>query len=122
MPAARARWGLDALEVQTDDDPFGPAIPAGPSAAAVSVDVEAVGLPIELADDLAPRLVALLKEEGELLQQGVTCAIKDRDETSCHACPLRGHQAFPASRLCVLGVEQERVFTHLAVSDARRKA
>lgn len=111
MATARARWGLDRFEAPDDDsDPF-------------DVDVEKVGTPIDLvrhkqeAEKLGKELVALVREEAEL---GVTCPIKDMDGTSCLSCPVRMEAPpFPLSRLCAIGVEQERLTTVMAARYAK---
>lgn len=80
--------------------------------------VEEVGAIIDLSDRTAvlqARFRQLLDRESFLYNKGVTCAIKDDDSTSCHACPvseaanLQGH----LGRLCRTGREQEEVLTEL---------
>lgn len=103
MSATRAKWGLDRFQCP-DDDPFDD-----------PVDVAVAGTPIDLTDenrDLAQQLVALHREEQ---QRGVVCQIKEMDGTTCGSCPIRAQApAFPLSRLCMIGVEQERLTTLLA--------
>lgn len=102
--AVRTNWFLDELEV-----------------AAPPVDVETVGKPIVLDGpvSLNRRLIELVNEEGRLWSRGVTCAIKDRPDTACSACPVRPDANDPIAPLCAIGCEQERVATRLAVERAR---
>lgn len=102
--SVRANWFLDDLVVE----PF--------------VAVEEVGQPIDLRGEprLNRRLVELATEEGRLWARGVRCAIKDRPDTTCSACPLYALDADdPRTQLCAVGVEQERVLTTIAVERAR---
>lgn len=66
--------------------------------------------------DLEARLDSLLKWEERYFNNGITCAIKDRPDTSCHACPLyKGDDVdSPYRGLCRVGREQERVLTAMA--------
>lgn len=86
--------------------------------------VERVGVPVLLTGPLAglnEQLVGTLARESALLEDGVTCAIKDRVDTSCHACPLYRDDSSPLAQLCAVGREQERLCTEIAVGiqDAR---
>jgi hypothetical protein len=86
--------------------------------------VERVGVPVLLAGPLAElnkQLIGTLSRENALHEQGVTCAIKDRADTSCHACPLYRDDDSALAQLCGIGREQERLCTELAVRmhDAR---
>jgi hypothetical protein len=104
--SVRANWFLDELVVEV------PAV----------VVVEEVGQPIDLHGDprLNRRLVELVAEEGHLYDRGVTCAIKDRPDTACSACPVAVVDPDdPHGQLCAVGIEQERVLTTLAVQRAR---
>lgn len=100
--AVRANWHVD-LDVPEDVE---------------QLSIESVGKAINL--DGAPRLneelAALVAEECTLYEQGVTCAIKDRSDTTCSACPIRNTDPeHPLARLCQIGCDQERVLTSLAV-------
>lgn len=81
-----------------------------------------MGQPIDLdaeggAARLNERLVVLIHEEGELYAADVRCAIKEQDDTSCHACPIYTDDALdPRSALCAVGREQERICTALAAA------
>lgn len=83
-----------------------------------------MGQPIDLDAEggearLNERLVVLIQEEGELYAADVRCAIKERDDTSCHACPLYTDDALETrSALCAVGREQERICTALAAQAA----
>ena len=103
--SVRANWFLDELIVEE--------VPA----------VEEVGQPIDLHHGdarLNRRLVELVALEGRLWDRGVRCAIKDRPDTACSACPVFVHEGDGAlGPLCALGVEQERVATTLAVQRAQ---
>jgi hypothetical protein len=85
--------------------------------------VEEVGQPIDLQTGeprVNRRLVELLTEEGQLYDRGVTCAIKDRPDTACSACPAFQFEGEGRlSRLCAVGIEQERLLTTLAVQRVR---
>lgn len=103
--AVRANWFLDELIVEE--------APA----------VEEVGQPIDLHDGnarLNRRLVELVSLEGRLYDRGITCAIKDRPDTACSACPVFVYEGDgPKWQLCALGIEQERLLTTLAVERTR---
>jgi hypothetical protein len=80
--------------------------------------IESVGKPIDLrgAPALNQRLIELVNMEGVLHQRGITCPIKDREDSTCSACPVRAER--PSDQLhslCQLGRAQERVATELAV-------
>ena len=112
---ARANWFVEQIEVADDpDDPW-------------AVPIEEVGKRIDLRDPKAAlelRLTELLMREGHLFERGVTCAIKDKRDTCCHACPVsKAHDPNEAlSALCRIGREQERVCTELAVLMCRDRA
>jgi hypothetical protein len=110
--STRANWHTaDLADINEEVDPF-------------SVPIEEVGLRIDLRDEagrLQARLATLLDQETNLLHCGIRCAIKDRENTCCHACPISkaGLSDDPLSALCRLGREQERVVTDLAVQRLR---
>lgn len=111
----KAQWpGMD-LVVRDDED-------TDPLAARV----EQVGLPITLHPDFAAlneKLLQLVQVEGRLFNSGVRCAIKDRDDTSCSACPISAHQEnTELAALCRCGREQERVQTEMAVAREAKRA
>lgn len=59
------------------------------------------------------RLKLLIDAETALLNREITCPVRDRDDTSCCACPKRGQ--IPRLRaLCDVGTEQERIVTALS--------
>lgn len=104
--SVKAKWFDDVLPDQGDDDPF-----------AETPAVEDVGRPIDLtgqAPRLNERLVELVNAESELFNRGVTCAIKERSDTACSACPVSRKDGSPLASLCSVGKEQERVCTALA--------
>jgi hypothetical protein len=101
----RADWHTPELVVPAEEDIF-------------DQRIEDVGLPVRLdAQDgeaeLNEALVRNVEAEVELAAQGVTCAIKDCVEASCHACPIYRDDDSPEGQLCRLGREQERIATHL---------
>lgn len=107
--ATRANWFLAELEGlstdEFDEDPF-------------AQPIEEVGTPIELGDDearLKVELVELMRRESNLFNAEITCAIKDRSDTCCHACPVsQAHsREEPLGTLCRLGRQQERVQSEL---------
>lgn len=106
--ATRANWHTaDLADIDEEVDPF-------------SVPIEEVGQVIDLRGQtgrLEARLATLLDQETNLLNCGIQCEIKDRENTCCHACPISkaGLSDDPLSALCRLGREQERVVTDLAV-------
>jgi hypothetical protein len=107
----RAVWH-DSLVVVEGGDPFSD--PDEPQR------IEDVGTPIALnaegeRDALQRSLVRALVREGELEDQGVTCAIKNVANTSCHACPLYVDDGSPAAALCAVGRAQETLCTSIAV-------
>lgn len=107
--ATKANWHTDELAelAEWSEDPF-------------EQPIEEVGTPIDLGDSQARlnvELVELLRRETNLDRVGITCAIKDRADTTCHACPVSeaSRNVKPLGALCRLGREQERVLTELAV-------
>lgn len=82
--------------------------------------IENVGTPIAVGAEGEParlhaELVQTLMAEGQLDAEGVTCAIKDARDTSCHACPLFLADGSPAAELCAIGRRQEALCTQIAV-------
>jgi hypothetical protein len=80
--------------------------------------IEDVGVPLDLRDpsSLVPTLTNLLNQEAAMFNQGITCAVKDRPDTSCSAC-LWAHDnedGHPLQMLCQIGREQERITTTAA--------
>lgn len=106
--ATRANWFLGVAPEATDEpDPF-------------AMPIEEIGERIDLRDPsslLQLRLEELLRREHNLFDTGVTCAIKDRAGTTCHACPVSraGDPDSALSALCRIGREQETVLTEMAV-------
>lgn len=104
MPV-RARWHSPV--VVDDDDVF-------------DEQIEDVGTPIVLTAEgeeaeLNAALVQSIRAEGELDEHGITCAIKNAQATSCHACPLFRDDGSGKAELCAIGREQERICTLLMV-------
>lgn len=67
-------------------------------------------------DELRARLSGLVKREGALFANGVTCALKDNVEMSCIACPFSKAESPDLEgecQLCRIGVGQERLSTLL---------
>jgi hypothetical protein len=115
MSSVRARWGLDDLAVDGSDPFLGlePSQPDDPE----PIDVRDVGMPIDLTGDVATlkadldqRLIALMREETQLYERGVTCDIRHRPQTTCLACPVASEDG-PMGRLCSNGRESDRVST-----------
>lgn len=101
-----ANWHLgDLQEVAEGPDPLGPA----------QARIEEIGMPIDLEDGQAKLnavLVGLIQREAVLFSHGVTCDIKDNQQTCCSACPIRNRDELdPLSALCTVGVAQEQVIT-----------
>lgn len=114
MSGVKANWHVEAASWADDIDTDSP----------FSVPIEEIGERIDLRDPKAAldiRLGELLRREGNLDAVGVTCPIKDRPDTTCHACPVsQAHD--PSVKLCLLcrvGREQETVLTELAVLACR---
>lgn len=101
--SVKAKWFDDVLPDTGDDDPF-------------AERIEDVGQPIDLTGEprLNERLIELVNAESELFNQGVTCSIKDRQDTACSACPVSRSDDSPIAKLCAIGAEEERVCTALA--------
>lgn len=83
--------------------------------------IERVGTPIELnatgdRAELNRELLDTMEREQQLADQGVTCAIKDKRDSSCHACPLFSDDGSPDAELCAIGRRQERLCTQIIVS------
>lgn len=80
--------------------------------------VEDVGVPFDLRDpaSLMPVLTNLLNQEAAMFNQGITCAVKDRADTSCAACVFAHdhEEGHPLQILCQVGREQERITTTVA--------
>jgi hypothetical protein len=109
VSAVKARWHVDL-------DQLGAGVPD-----LWAEEVEATGLPIDLTTTVARLTDELLKtgkKEGYLDSCGITCAIKDRPDTSCWACPLYAGDVpdDPRGSLCIVGREQERITTRLVVA------
>lgn len=109
--STRANWHVEAPVLDDPGiDPF-------------AMPIEEVGERIDLRDPkgtLELRLAELLHREGNLFNRGVTCPIKDRPDSTCHACPVsQAHTQEPLSVLCRIGREQESVVTELAVIQCR---
>jgi hypothetical protein len=105
----RANWHLDHLLQDDGSDPL---------AGTEQGRIEELGRPIDLSGDTAElraTLMQLLEAESQLFDQGVTCPIKDADDTCCSVCPMKGSKG----KLCEVGCEQERVLTTLAVARAQ---
>lgn len=110
---ARANWFTDTApqDLDSEPDPF-------------SVPIEEVGERIDLRDPEAAlqlRVRELLTREGRLDEKGVTCPIKNRSDSTCHACPVSAahdHEQ-PLGMLCRIGREQELVLTELVVLSCR---
>jgi hypothetical protein len=106
--SARANWFVEQAQAADDpDDPW-------------ALPIEEIGERIDLRDPRAAlelRLRELLLREGHLFERGVTCAIKEKPDTCCHACPVsKAHDPAEAlAALCRVGREQERTCTELAV-------
>ena len=105
----KANWHVDDLLADTDQDPFDEVR---------ETRVEDVGRPIDLSGD-EPRLVArtieLVRAESELYNRGVRCPIRERPDTTCSACPVARPGRGALGQLCAVGIEQDQVFTTLAV-------
>lgn len=113
--ATKARWHTEIEVPDAEGDPFD------------EVRVEDVGFPIELGHDQArlnERLMGLVNREGELHSVGIVCAIKDRADTACSACPISSHETPGGGigALCRTGREQEQVQTELAVAREATRA
>lgn len=106
--STRAKWYVEELPTLDDEpDPF-------------AMPIEEVGERIDLSDPsgaLGLRLRELMRREASLDRMGITCPIKVRPDTTCHACPIsRAHVPEEAmSHLCKIGREQEHVATEGAV-------
>lgn len=111
----KANWHNDIIVDDDDSDPF---------------EVHERGLPIEIGDEearVSQAIVRSLEREGRLADQGITCAIKDRPDTTCWACPVYKPPSspHPISVLCRLGREQDRLVTRavqLRVEEKQREA
>lgn len=102
--ATRTRWHGEI--VVPDGDPF-------------EQRVQQLGMPIKLREgraELEAKLIELVAQEGLLWNAGIRCAIKDKPDTTCSACPLAAHDD-PESALqalCLVGRAEERVLTEIA--------
>jgi hypothetical protein len=109
---AKANWFVDAVAGLDDQpDPF-------------AAPIEEVGERIDLLDPkatLSLRLTELLGREASLDRHGIVCPIKDRADSTCHACPVSkaSDPTADLSTLCRVGREQETVMTELAVLACR---
>jgi hypothetical protein len=104
----RANWfTAQAPSLDDEPDPF-------------SIPIEEIGQRIDLRDPRAALLIRireLLYREAALSDAQVMCVIKDRADTTCHACPVsKAHDRTQAlGVLCRVGREQEVALTELAV-------
>jgi hypothetical protein len=96
--SVRAQWFSADLAVDTAD-PF------------AEEDPVTVGVPVDLDVAQGRRLVELLEREETLASGGLTCKLKDRVDTCCHACPKQGVKG----QLCEVGLAQERLIGEMAV-------
>lgn len=102
--ATKARWHTQEIVVP-DGDPF-------------QQRVEQLGMPIRLVDgraELEVKLIELVNHESALWNAGIRCAIKDKPDSTCSACPLSAHNDAESSLrvLCMVGRAQERVLTEI---------
>jgi hypothetical protein len=83
----------------------------------LDAEVAKLGKPIQLnaAGELRVRLHGLIDEERGLYERGIECAVKDRSDTSCLACPLNGRDE--RAPLCEIGERQDRLLTEIAIAD-----
>ena len=105
----KASWNRETLDVAgTEDDPFG------------GVDITAVGMPIDLTagvPKLSDELHRLIEKESRLFNSGITCPIKDHDDSCCSVCPVsKLGKDDPLAALCRVGVRQEEVLTGLVAA------
>lgn len=109
---AKANWFVESV-AGLDDEPNPFAAP-----------IEEVGDRIDLRNPeahLRLRLDELMQREANLFAHDRVCPIKDRSDSTCHACPV-SHANDPEheiSLLCRIGREQETVLTELAVLACR---
>jgi hypothetical protein len=106
---AKAQWFVEAV-VPLDDDQANP----------FNMPIEEVGERIDLREPgaiLELRYAELLNREANLSDAGLTCPIKDRPDSTCHACPVsQAHDPeVRLSALCRIGREQESTLTEMAV-------
>jgi hypothetical protein len=109
VSAVKARWHVDLDQLGSGIEDLW------------AEEVEATGLPIDLTTTVArleADLLQNLRKEAYLDGCNVTCEIKDRVDTSCWACPLYAGDVpdDPRGSLCIVGREQERISTRLAVA------
>lgn len=107
----KANWFVQESVSLDEPDPF-------------AMPIEEVGQRIDLRDPAATlqlKLAELLHREANLDRVGVTCAIKDHPDSTCHACPVsEAHDRETAlGSLCRLGREQEITLTELRVITCR---
>lgn len=97
----RANWFAGAQAPTDETDPF--ADSSGMTSSALSTDSS--------LEEITRRLSTLLRMEGRLQERGVTCPLKESGECNCSACPVNqlDHPEQEISRLCRVGMEQERV-------------
>lgn len=65
--------------------------------------------------ELHEHLRDLIRQEGALYNEGITCPIKWDSEVTCLACPVSEEKdpESPKGKLCRVGHEEERVLTVL---------
>lgn len=106
----RADWHEDAVVAPAGSGPFGLPSSTGMTFGPLSLDLT--------VPDIREKLVKLARRERFLFdQRNLSCPIKDKCDSTCHACPLnqadnREHRKSP---LCRVGIEQEQALTMLAV-------
>jgi hypothetical protein len=118
LPGARpaqARW---AAVPDTGPDPFGEAAQRSPADVGVKIAL------IEPSAELDARAIELSGQELELIEQGVSCAIRDAPLTSCLGCPVSQHDdpSAPLGALCRIGRAIDETMTHLVAAKVAERA
>lgn len=115
--ATRTNWHTVAPQVDTDD-PFEGIEVEQPGEMWPIIEHAPENEPV-VPPDLAQRFRELLYREGRLAEEGIRCSIKDRPDTCCSACPLRGTaRAGNRVKLCTVGCLQEETFMAMVSADA----
>lgn len=102
--SVKANWFAELSKSADTTDPF-------------ACHVEQLGLEVDLRDPEALQRTfhELNEREAALYEQGITCGIRDRKDTSCSACPVARTDVLDRlTPLCDVGKDMERVTTTLA--------
>ena len=121
--AIKTDWFQTAADADVGSsgvDPFDPASSIPMGNAIHNLPMQPISLDMSL-EQLEARAAILVKREGRFYDQGITCAIKDKPDMSCLACPFSKAEDSTNRKcgLCKVGREQDIVGTYMIAKRAR---